>query len=601
MTEIIVLSLIFISPAILVFVKDILWDLYFWQIKEYRFDRFLNYFWWDQEHKNRNEWITGFKFICFAGLSLMFIEPIVALISIFLVFGIWTFEAIDVIGKIQNKSIRRPSLKKPRNTLIIILILISITISFVFLIGPFAAIKRDIDNGTANIEDFVITLDSAGDEEVYPDVYILLALLAAFTLLIDLGSTLFVALFVWLTSPIAAIRRDLTIWKARAAFNKHKNLSIIGITGSQGKTTTKEILFDLISSEKKTIKTPENYNTDYGVGISLLNKLNRNTQFFIAEMGAYKKGEIRKICHAFPPEISIITDIDTQHVGLFGSHEKLKQAKFEIIENMKHGGVAVVNGDSNQVLEAIKSFDGILHIVSTERTIYKKLEKYGLDKKPILKVYLAENIKENKNRIDFEVKIDNKNYTFIIHQRGLHLVTNALLAIATAHQIGIEIKTIQENLGKIKDKLPRLQIDTGDNGTIIINDSYNSAVKGFIAAVDVMHKIKNGTYVEKVELVNKKSKTIVVTKGIIELGKYKKSVYKRIAKETKDKIDILITKNKVLAKIFRTDNHSVKVIEVEKDYELFLETRKQQKPGDVILVEGRMPPGFIKEIISDKA
>lgn len=618
MKEFIALTIIFSFPAVLVIVRNILWDTYFWQIKEYRLDRFRTHLFWDNDETNRSQLTTGIKYITFAMLTLVFSVPAFALLGMFIAYFIWINEILTFATLVLTGQFKRPAITL-RNLLVFGLSIVTVLSIFALITIPFISLHNGLNPlDTFYTGNFDFSDSNINNDLIYPDTYLLLAFLALAGLFMDIFSPVIVSIWVLLTSPLSMVKRTFTINKAKSKYDKLKaNLMLIGITGSQGKTTTKEILYELLKEKFVTAKTPENYNTDFGVAVSILNKVFRNTEVFIAEMGAYKQGEIKRIVSKFTPDISIITDMDTQHLGLFGSRTNLMEAKGEIVRYMKQGGVAIVNGDNEYCIKSVENFDGEIKLFSTEsKTIdsfLQRYSKYDFIKRPNVKVYLATNIKDLKDRLEFTY-IDNesdrasnkskgikgnkgskdnsiaKGVSFSIPTSSDHLVSNFLIAIITANYLGINLTEIQRALKAFNMELPRLSIDTGDNNTVIINDSYSSSFKGFKAAVDFMNK----------NLPVKSSKRIILTKGILELGGHKPQVYKELLTQIKTKFDILITSDPLLAQLAKQQESEIEVIKAKDQIEMVYQTRKIAKPKDIILVEGRVHPDVLKELISDE-
>ena len=176
-------------------------------------------------------------------------------------------------------------------------------------------------------------------------------------LLFPLTSFILVLLGVYITSIFAYVKRESIIKKAALLLSQSK-VTVIGITGSYGKTTTKEYLYEILATTFDVAKTDENMNSDVGVALSILKNVKPDTQYFIAEMGAYRIGEIKKICDFVKPTYGIITAIGNQHLGLFGSRENIIKTKMELLEALPAGGCGWVNSDSlskNQMSKKIKS------------------------------------------------------------------------------------------------------------------------------------------------------------------------------------------------------------------------------------------------------
>lgn len=584
MVEVIALATIFSIPLIIVFIKNTLWDLYYWQIKEYRWDRFWTHLRWDLESFNRSSYSIGFKFILFSSATLLFVVPIIGLGAVLLTYILWTYQSFNFIQNVLRRDFVHPSFRNPRNLLILFFMVFALIIVIAIITAPFIDVERNI------IQDTSETISSLGGSiELISisDIYVLLGLLTLVGLILDLASPIIVPIFVVFTEPISMLKRWGTVRKARIKLKRvNPKLTIIAITGSQGKTTTKELLYELLKDEYKTVKTPENFNTDVGVANTILSSIKDDTEVFIAEMGAYRKGEIAKIAKNFKPDISVITDIDTQHLGLFGSKQRLLNAKYEIVDHLKEGGIAILNGEDNRdLIKKDKQNDTRTVFTATNSKYVYKFSELVDGKTDFLvtdvtnKTSDSVTIEVTGQDIDEKIKVKNIPETY---------VSNLTLAIAVARELNIPIKKIKSTLENFDQKLPRLQKDSGDNGTIIINDSYSSSRKGFIAAVKEMKKYSS-----------KDSKNIVITKGILELGKHKDRVYDELMDEIAKTIDVLITSDSKLADAAKKDNEHMNVIKANDNNQIIYNFRNESRPGDVVLLEGRLHPDVLKEIISD--
>mgnify|MGYP001570756272 FL=1 len=147
---------------------------------------------------------------------------------------------------------------------------------------------------------------------------------------------------VGLTFPIHWVGKMILMGMARRRIKLVKP-KIIGITGSYGKTSSKELLSQLLEEHFETVKTLKNENTEISIARRILNAVNPGVAIFVMEVGAYKRGEIARVCRMAPPDVAWITAIGNQHIDLFGGQENIKRAKFEIVEGLKPGGVAVFN------------------------------------------------------------------------------------------------------------------------------------------------------------------------------------------------------------------------------------------------------------------
>ena len=270
------------------------------------------------------------------------------------------------------------------------------------------------------------------------------------------------------------------------------NMSVIGITGSYGKTSSKNILYDVLNVKYNVFKTPKNFNTTYGLINSINNYLDKFNDYFIAEMGAFKQGEIKELCDLVHPRYGIITIIGTAHLESFGSQENIMNGKFELIESLPHDGIGILNmDDPYQQKYKLKNKCKILWI-STKN---KNADLYGT------------NIKITKDGTTFDCifKGDKKKYHFETCLLGEHNVYNILAAILLGYNLGIKIDRLQAAVSRIEPIEHRLQLRKYQNDITIIDDAYNSNPIGSKMALDVLNLMDG--------------KHIVVTPGMIELGK----------------------------------------------------------------------------------
>ncbi len=288
----------------------------------------------------------------------------------------------------------------------------------------------------------------------------------------------------------------------RMAKNKLKsmpNLKIVGITGSYGKTSCKNILADILNVKYNALPTPKSLNTFNGLMITINNQLSKFDDIFIAEMGAYVVGEIRRLCELVTPKYGIITSIGTAHLETFGSRENIQKGKMELIESLPEDGIGILNKDDPmQVSYKIKNKCKILWI--------------GIDNDDV--DVLGLNIKCSGKGTTFDVKFkgDKKIYPFETKLLGRHNVYNILGAIALGYAFGESIHDLQIGVKKVKPVEHRLELKRLGN-FYQIDDAYNSNPVGAKSALDVL-AMMNGD-------------KIVVTPGMIELGD-KEEEYNRI-------------------------------------------------------------------------
>lgn len=295
-------------------------------------------------------------------------------------------------------------------------------------------------------------------------------------------------LVIWLvTYPLEKAVSQWYINDAKKILKAHKNLTVIGITGSYGKTTTKFILNRILSEKFNTVCTPQSFNTPMGVVRTVRGSIKPQTQMFICEMGAKNVGDIKEICDIAHPDYAIITSVGEQHLETFKSVDNVFKTKFELADAvMQKDGITLANLDSQGIKDRSHKRQDVVY--------------FGEGTK-----YQAKNITCNEDGTSFDLYLDGE--TFIVNTRllGLHSVSDILAAAAMAHILGVSVNDIKFAIGSLKPTEHRLELKSYINGSLLIDDAYNSNPEGCLEAVRVL-----GSFAGK--------RKILVTPGLIELG-----------------------------------------------------------------------------------
>lgn len=300
--------------------------------------------------------------------------------------------------------------------------------------------------------------------------------------------------------------------KAINKLNSMSNMKVIGITGSYGKTSSKNILNDILNVKYNSFASPKNFNTPLGLIISINNYLDKFNDLFIAEMGAFKRGEIQELCDLVHPTYGILTKIGVAHLESFGSQENIQKGKFELIESLPNDGIGVLN------------FDDPLQ-VSYKLKNKCKIVTIGIDNKDV--DFRATNIKLSNNGTSFDlvIKGDKKKYPFETRLLGKANVYNILAGIALGYNLGIKIDQLQIGVKKVKAVEHRLELKKMGNINII-DDAYNANPDGTKMALDVLY--------------NMPGKKIVISSGMIELGDKEYELNKELGKYMKNCDEIIL-------------------------------------------------------------
>lgn len=298
--------------------------------------------------------------------------------------------------------------------------------------------------------------------------------------------------------------------KAKKKLRGYTNLEVVGITGSYGKTSSKNILNEILSSKYITRPTPKNYNTPYGLMMTINNYMDKFDQVLIAEMGAYTRGEIKKLCDFVKPKYGILTIIGQAHMESFGSQENIQKAKFELIESLPEDGIAILNMDDKLQVE--------YHLQNKVPVKWIAIDNKEAD------IY-ATNLKCGRNGMEFDCHYEGSSIHLKTRLLGSYNVYNILASVALGLHMGIDINDIKSSVASLKSTEHRLELKkVGD--IYMLDDAYNSNPVGADGALEVL-KSMYGT-------------RVVVTPGMVELGKLEQEKNYEFGKKISECTDYVI-------------------------------------------------------------
>lgn len=280
------------------------------------------------------------------------------------------------------------------------------------------------------------------------------------------------------------------------AYLKIVDPAVIAVTGSNGKTTTKDMLECVLSSKFKVQKTQGNFNNEIGMPLTIL-QLEEDTEISILEMGMDRMGDINFLSRMAEPDVAVITNVGESHIEMLGSRENIARAKYEIVDHLKGDGTFIYSKDY-PLLEAIVQKD----------TAYDIHTAGMLDSNDCT----ISKVTEDDNGTHFTFK----NVQFDIPQLGIHNALNASLAVMAGEALGVSPKEAAENLAQLEVTSMRMERVTHPSGTLIVNDAYNASKASMISAVDTVGRMSH------------KSKILVLA-DILELGDYKQELHEDVA------------------------------------------------------------------------
>ncbi len=387
-----------------------------------------------------------------------------------------------------------------------------------------------------------------------------IALIAIIELFLLRGILLICALILL---PIENLIKKCYIKKACKVLDGYRGIKI-GITGSFGKTSTKNFLAQMLKEKYTVCVTPKNYNTPMGLCKTALEVLKGTDQILIVEMGARHKGDIKELMEMLKPSFGILTAVGQQHLESFGSLEIIKSTKFELCEHMCKDGIIVFDGDNEITKSLFERFVG---------------EKYLVGEGGYVQVLAAD---YSARGTQIKLKLGNKIYDTSTPIIGKHMLSNLCAAAAMALILGVDEESILKAISHLKPAPHRLELITNDFCTII-DDSYNSNLKGGIQACECL-KLFTG-------------KKIVISPGLVEQGDKQYELNFKLGKAIGESCDEFIIMNETnktaLTQGALAAGLDLKHLHYASSRKGQIETLKSiQEKGSIVLFENDLPDNY---------
>lgn len=301
----------------------------------------------------------------------------------------------------------------------------------------------------------------------------------------------------------------LALGKIAAGLRRKMGLKIVGVTGSVGKSTTKEMIAAVLEGNYIVSKTPANFNNDLGLPMTILG-MEEQTQVGVLEMGMSHFGEISYLSHIARPDIGVITNIGTMHMENLGSRRGILQAKMEITDGMDDDGILFLNGNDDLLREE-------------NEDIVPRVAYFG--KENVECHIRAENVKESESGLSFTVVTPTKKFSVTLPLEGEHYVLDAMAAVGVGLALGVSPERIADRLSRFSNMAGRQEIFE-TKGYTIIKDCYNAGPESMEAALKVLG--------------NRKGRRIAVLGDMLELGDCTEDAHEQVGKLAAQYADILL-------------------------------------------------------------
>jgi UDP-N-acetylmuramoyl-tripeptide--D-alanyl-D-alanine ligase len=334
------------------------------------------------------------------------------------------------------------------------------------------------------------------------------------------------------------------------------NLPVIAVTGSSGKTSTKDIIAGVLEEKYYIHKTPENFNSLIGVPVTVFG-LSARHEISVMEVGMSSFGHIRRAVDIIRPSIGIITTIGTAHIGNLGSKDNILKAKLEVATFFDKNDILIVNGD-DEYLGTLKDMPyNLLRISTRGQGDYNADDIVDLGEEGVIFRCEYKGLKEE----------------FKINVPGKHNVYNALFAIAIGDLFQVDVENVKRGIENFKPEELRMNIFQLNNGVKLVLDCYTSEIDSMKAAIDALQSFKG-------------SRKIAVLGDILGQGTLSEDIHREMGRFVRGKIDSLITIGTHSKYIFEESQNYLESVHFETNGEASLYIKNYMRKGDIILING---------------
>ena len=360
---------------------------------------------------------------------------------------------------------------------------------------------------------------------------------------------------------------------AKRILRSMPDLTIIGVTGSFGKTSTKHYLYRILAEKYNVLMTPGNFNTTLGVIRTVREHLKPHHQIFIVEMGAKQVGDIKEICDLVNPSIGVVTAVGEMHLETFGSLDNVRKTKFELLDALPANGLGVVNMDSAPIADG---------------TMPSQCRIIGYGVANTNTHYRAEQIDYAPTQTTFSIQAQNAvREGYATHLAGRGNILNLLAAVAVADYLGVPQAQQKRAMRQIEQIEHRLSIKRTAGGITIIDDAYNSNPAGAEMALEVLRDFQRPQGAHR----------IMVTPGFVEMGESQYRNNKELGCKIASAADIAIVVNRVnrdaiTEGLCQGGMSESQIILADTFAEASARLAAMMRAGDVVLYENDLPDSF---------
>ncbi len=386
----------------------------------------------------------------------------------------------------------------------------------------------------------------------------------------DILGPFWVLLAEFLMKPVETAIQEGFKRQARRHLDERPDLTIVGITGSYGKTSTKFVINEILQQRYSVLASPGSYNTPMGLCLVINNMLKREHQVLVVEMGIRHQGDMKELCDIVRPDIAVETSVGVAHLETMGSVENIAREKGDLLECMANDGITVLNAD-----------DELVNAMSTRAP--GKILRVSVEGVPGVDI-TASDVTYDQNGARFRIRDDTgEERAFRTQLLGRHNVLNILLGIAVGRAMGLRLRQMAYAVERLEPVQHRLQLRK-EGPITIIDDAFNSNPVGARNAVEILGQFRDG-------------RRVIVTPGMIELGDRQFDENKRLGEHIAENVDLALLvgdqqtrpiQEGLKAKNFPPDKWQV----VPSLFDAQRVLKEYLRPGDTVLYENDLPDQY---------
>lgn len=570
-TLLFLLTLIWL-PIMLVVAYDVLWDLRIWQASNYSLRRAAHGLRWDAALSHRDLTRTVFKFILGLGLGIYLVSPgsPVILVLLVLLYSLWVNDSISYAQRLLRNQV--PYLRPHFRITLIYTLLTLIFAAAAVLTGSFMVYFATRIDYNFSPTQAMLSIPSWA--------YSMTILVFLVGLILDLGSPILTGTLVVLTKPEQWLVGQYFQYRAKQKLMSAKNLAVVLVAGSYGKTSVKNLLAQLAAPHFRTLYLREEESL-LGIAKDITHKLRPDTQVFICDVNEMRPGELSRVIQLLQPQLTVLTGLDETYRGIYRTGEALIASYQHALERLPAGNAVIING-SDELLRTLAKRNNSKEVVYFPNSQSVDIEDNELETET---VHISDlQVKPGSAIAYVLLKFQAHSLPLEIPSKYVQFLPSILPTLLALRELGIHEEEVVGNLPAALPLLTDLEEIAGDNNSTILYHPARSTIDNLEVSLAKLARYNGDKY--------------LIIGGIGGLGKKRNQLYQELAETIHANVDVVITFDKALANALMQDNHSTDVALVENVDALIYAVTARLEPGDILLIHGVTDPLVLEALRS---